>query len=257
MNFNLPESFLESYEHFNIPSYLKNGLILSDIHVPYHHIPSLEESIEYGIIKDVDFILINGDGLDCYSLSIFNPDPRLRNFGQEIEAFRQLISVFRKALPKAKIFYKLGNHEERFEKIMIARCKEFLGIKEFEFDELLACEGMEIIKDQRIVYVGNLPVLHGHEVGIKYANVNPARSLFLRTYKNSLCSHLHRTSNHNEQSLDGKIISCWSTGHLSDPHPKYRRINNWNHGIARVEKDKDGDFEVINFRIMRNKLYRT
>jgi len=258
MNYQLPESFEEAFEHYHLPDKLKNVGVISDLHLPYHNIKALEEVINYFIIKKVDSILLNGDILDCYQLSKFQPDPRKRDFAAEILAFQQFIRVLQDNVTK-KIFYKLGNHEERYDKIMISRCPEFLGIKKFEFAEVLGCRelGVTVISDQRIIYAGALPILHGHEIGMKYANVNPARTLFLKTYKSSLCGHLHRTSQHNEQSLDGKIISCWSVGHLGDPHPLYRRINNWNHGCARIEKDSSGDFEVINLRIVGNKLFRT
>lgn len=256
--YNLPESFEESFEHFYLPDKLKNVGVLSDPHVPFHNNKVIEEAINYFIIKKVDGVLLNGDILDCYQLSKFQPDPRKRHFGEEILAFQQFIRSIKDNVTK-NIFFKLGNHEERYERIMITRSPEFLGIKNFEFENVLGCEelGVTVIKDQRIVYVGQLPVIHGHEIGMKYANVNPARTLFLKTYKSAMCGHLHRTSMHNEQSLDGKIISCWSTGHLGDPHPLYRRINNWNHGCARIEKNSSGEFEVINLRMINNKLFRT
>lgn len=259
MELNWPESFEQNYEHYHLPKHLKNLLVLADTHIPYHHISALDEAIEYGIQKDIDSILLNGDILDCYMLSKFQPDPRERNFGQEIIAFQQFVKVLKDTFPDVPIFYKLANHEDRYEKIMITRCAEFLGIPHFDFENVLGCKelGVEVIKDQKIIYWGKLPILHGNEVNLKSVNVNPARSLFLKTYKSSICSHLHRTSQHNEQALDGKIISCWSTGHLGDPHPKYARINKWNHGIARIEKNEAGDFEVINFNLMQNKLYKT
>jgi predicted phosphodiesterase len=259
MKFNWPESFELSYEHYFMPKNLRNLLVLSDIHIPYHHIPALDEAVEYGIIKKIDAILLNGDIIDCYMLSKFQPDPRERNFGQEIIAFHEFIRTLKSAFPKAPIYYKMGNHEERYDRLMIRRCPEFLNIPSFIFENVLECEkfGIEVIKDQRIINFGKLPILHGHEVKIISVNVNPARSLFLKTYKSSCCAHLHRTSQHNEQALDGKIISCWSFGHLGDPHPKYARLNKWNHGLGRIEKNEDGDFEVINVNLMQNKLYRT
>ena len=255
--YNWPESFEEKYEDFHIPKIFSNTGIMSDIHIPYHSHQALDEAIDYFINKNVDSILLNGDVLDCYKLSRYNPDPRNRNFGQEIIAFQQFIKILKEALPKAKIFYKLGNHEERYERIMITRCAEFLSIPYFDFENVLGCKelGIEVIKDQRIVYIGNLPIFHGHEVGLKSINVNPARSLFLKTHVSSMCSHLHRTSSHSEPSLDKEII-CWSTGHLGEKHPKFARINKWNHGIARIESDSDGNFEVINFNLTKNKLFR-
>lgn len=257
MTYDLPQSFEERFEHYHLPENLRNVGVMSDIHIPYHSVEAIDESLNYFVKKGIDGVLLNGDIIDCYMLSKFNPDPRMRHFRDEIEAFKQFISTL-KSITK-NIFFKIGNHEERYERVMIQHCPEFLDIPQFELENVLCCQelGVEVIKEQRIVYIGSLPVIHGHEASMKYASVNPARTLFLKTYKSSLCGHLHRTSNHNEQALDGKIISTWSVGCLCDLHPKYRRLNNWNHGCARVEKDSEGNFEVINFRLMKNKVFRT
>jgi len=255
--FEWPETFEESFEHYHIPKGYNNILVLGDVHLPYHSRAALDEAIDYGIKKNVDAILLNGDIIDCYQLSVFRPDPRNRKFSEEIEAFKQFIYVLKTATG-AKIYYKLGNHEERYEKIMIDKCPEFLDIAEFDFENILGCNemGVEVIRDQRIIFAGKLPVIHGHEIGMKSAIVNPARTLFLKTKKTAMCSHLHIPSQHTSKDIEDKVISCWSTGHLGDPHPKYRRLNDWVHGCARIEKDDDGDFEVINLRLVKNRLYR-
>jgi len=254
--FNLPESFEESYEHFVVPTQYRNWLILNDTHFPYHNIRAISESLNYGVAKGIDAILLNGDGLDCYLLSKFNPDPRKRSLKAELDAFSEFLKILSKIAP---VFYKLGNHEERLERYLIANAPVLLGIPEFELVNLLHCGEMNVrvIADQKIVYIGHLPVLHGHEVKLVSVAVNPARSLFLKTKKTAICGHLHRTSQHNETALDSKLISTWSIGHLGEEHPKYARINNWNHGAARVEVDGSGNFEVINLRIQNNKLFRS
>ena len=253
---NWPESFEKSYEHFHLPKHLKNTLILSDVHIPYHHIPALDEAIDYGINKKIDSILLNGDILDCYMLSKFQPDPRERHFSDEIIAFQDFIKTLQGAFKKVPIFYKLGNHEERYDKMMIVRCPEFINIPNFDFDIVLGCTdlGLTVIKDQRIVYAGKLAIFHGHEIGLKSVNVNPARSLFLKVHTNAACSHLHRPSTHTEPSLDAEI-TCHSFGHLGEKFPKYARINKWAHGCGRVEKDEAGNYEVINVPLRGNKLF--
>jgi len=254
--FNLPQSFEEEFEHYNVPRQYKNWLIMSDLHFPYHNIRAITETLNYGIAKNIDAILINGDGMDCYLLSKFNPDPRKRNLKEELDAFGEFLDICRRIAP---VFYKLGNHEERLEYFLIRNAPVLLGIDEFNLEVLLKCgeRQIEVIKDQRIIYIGSLPVLHGHEVRLAGVAVNPARSLFLKTKKTAICAHLHRTSQHNETALDGKLISTWSSGHLGEEHPKYARINNWNHGATRVEVDEPGNFEVINLRMQGNKLFRS
>jgi predicted phosphodiesterase len=251
-----PESFEEPYESFRLPSWIKNLGIMADIHIPFHSMWALNEAINYFIIKKIDAILLNGDILDCYMLSKFNPDPTKRHFDQEVIAFKEFISILKQSLSGIPIYFKLGNHEERYEKIMISRCPEFLGIPYFDFENVLGCKDMEVnvIKDQRRIYAGKLPIYHGHEVNLKSVAVNPARSLFLKVHASALCSHLHRTSQHTEPSINEDIV-CYSTGHLSDEHPKYARENKWNHGISRIRLNEEGDYKVINFGLTENKLF--
>lgn len=254
--FNLPESFEESFEHHHLPKQYKNWLLLSDLHVPYHNIRAITEMLNYGIEKNIDAIFLNGDVMDFYMLSKFNPDPRKRDFQDELLALEKLIDVLRGIAP---VFYKLGNHEERFETYMIRNAPVLLKTREYQLNNLLQCyaKGVEIITDQKIVYMGHLPVLHGHEVRLNSGIVNPARSLFLKTKKTAICGHLHRSSQHNESTLDGRLISTWSMGHLGEEHPKYARINGWNLGATRVEVDTDGSFEVINLRVhSADKVYK-
>ena len=60
--------------------------------------------------------------------------------------------------------------------------------------------------------------------------------------------HHHQTSEHTETTLDGRTVTCWSTGCLSELHPDYARVNRWNHGFAFVETHRD-QFTVSNKRI--------
>jgi predicted phosphodiesterase len=255
--FEWPETFINPFENYYLPNNLNNTLWLADTHIPFHDPYALDVAINYGITKKIDSIFLNGDIIDCYQLSVYNPDPRKRKFWEEIEAFKQFIRVLKDAFKGKEIYYKLGNHEERYYKIMIQRAPFFLDVPGFDFENIMGCDelGVKIIKDQRIVYIGKFPVLHGHEVKLKSAVVNPARSLFLKTYRTCGMSHLHKTSQHSEQAMDGKTINTYSTGHLSDPHPEYARLNKWNHGIARVETDAEGNFVVINFPLVHNKLF--
>jgi hypothetical protein len=59
----------------------------------------------------------------------------------------------------------------------------------------------------------------------------------------------HVISEHTEPTLNGEIVTCWSTGCLSELPPRYARINKWSHGFVMVEVDSDGTFSVQNKRI--------
>jgi predicted phosphodiesterase len=241
-----------------MPTVHKRTLVIGDIHVPYHNYVGVLLMLEYAQKLNIDSILINGDFMDFHGLSKFQHDPRKRTFKQEIEAGNQMLDVLQRAFPSVKIFYKLGNHDERYENFLMNKAPELLDLDVFRFENNfnLLARGIELVRDQRIIYFGKLPVLHGHEVGMKSISVNPARTLFLKTNHSSICSHLHRTSQHSDPRLDGHIVSCWSTGHLCEEHPQYARNNKWNLGFAFVEYDKE-IFEVSNFKIIDNKVFRS
>ena len=254
MKYDLPEPEQQEYLPYILPKAATKILILSDLHIPYHDNEAIKAALDYGRVdRDINTILLNGDIMDFYSLSRFVKDPRARSLKQELEDMKKFLGV----LGDYKIYYKLGNHEERLEKYLMIKAPELLGITEFELQNLLGfgSRGIELINDQRIVMAGKLPILHGHEFWSKSTGgVNPARSLFLKSSKSALVAHSHRTSIHTEMDLMGKIITCWSVGGLCQLHPEYARINKWNHGAAFVEIDKEGGFKVDNFRISEGKV---
>ena len=231
-------------------------LILSDIHIPFHDVPSLEAALRFGKRFRPDLILFNGDLHDCYGLSKWLKDPRLRNFPKEIETLEAFFSHIRERF-KCDFILKLGNHEERVEKYLYSRAPDLVGTDNWEYSNLINASqyGIEIIKDQRIIMLGELPVVHGHEFMRGFFNpVNPARGLFLKGLHTALTSHWHRTSDHVERDVLGKIVTCWSTGCLCDLHPEYARINKWNHGFATIEVAKDKTYSVHNYRIFDGKV---
>jgi hypothetical protein len=99
-------------------------------------------------------------------------------------------------------------------------------------------------------------VFHGDELPRGMASpVNPARGAFLRTLSSLLHSHLHRTSEHTERTMDDRIITCRTTGALCGLYPEYARINKWDHGFATVVVSEDGNYECELKRIIHKRVY--
>jgi len=235
-------------------------LILGDVHIPYYDATSLKLAIEYGRKRDANVILLNGDFADCFAVSFWQKDPRERDWVGEKKACREFLAYLRKTFPKARIVYKIGNHEERIENYLQRKAPEIYGDSDFEIPALYQLDqhGVELVKDMRLVRIGKLAAIHGHEYRFAISNpVNPARGLFLRGKSNCLCNHLHQTSQHSEPNLDGKLVSCWSVGCLCNLSPRYcpKPYNKWNHGFAFVEVDKAGVFRVQNLRIIDGGIY--
>jgi predicted phosphodiesterase len=257
--FKLPESDEKEFEPFSLRSEDNKILVLSDIHCPYHNIQAVSTAIQYGLDCEVNTVLLNGDIWDFCQLSQFIKDPRSRHFLQEKEIAIEFLASLRSVFSNASFYFKQGNHEERLETYLKVKSPELYGDKTFELDQLLCFDDFDItyIKEKRTIKAGKLNILHGHELkGGLIPPVNPARGVFLRTGVQTLVGHFHRTSQHTDPNLDDDLISCWSTGCLSEIHPEWMPNNKWNHGAAIVYVEDNGDFNVDNFMINKSKVFR-
>jgi predicted phosphodiesterase len=252
--YKLPASDEADFTPYKIRGH-KRILVLSDIHVPYHSIEALTAAFDFAVKEKPDAILLNGDTIDCHRLSRFIKDPKKRNFKQELDTFKELFDIIKKTF-NCKIYFKVGNHEERYEHFLQEKAGELVGIEEFEFANILKAraEGIEIIDNKRPMQIGHLWGIHGHEyVGGISAPVNPARGLFLRSKVSCFQGHNHQTSEHTEPTLAGKMVTTFSIGCLSELHPAYMPLNKWNHGFAIIDTDGD-EFEFRNKRIYKGKV---
>jgi len=254
--YSLPASDETIYQPYAITGHKRVG-ILSDIHVPYHNIPALTAAIEYLKKQKIDGLLLNGDTIDCHRLSRFTKDPKKRNFKLELDTFKALFDVFEKQL-KCKIYFKLGNHEIRYQHFLYEKASELAGIEEFEFENIIKARarGIEAIGDKTVMKLNGLNGIHGHEyIGGISAPVNVARGLYLRGKVSAFQGHNHATSEHSETDMNGKITTTWSIGCLSELHPDYMPLNKWNHGFAMVDLSDNGeDYEFQNKRIYKGKV---
>jgi predicted phosphodiesterase len=251
--YNLPQSDEAIFQPYALES--KRLLVLSDIHIPYHSIDALSCTFDYAKKEKPDAILLNGDTLDFFGLSRFAKDPKARSFAHELKTFKEFMDVLKKTF-NAKIYFKIGNHEERYFHFLWMKAHEIVGVEEFELENIIKsrAEGIEIIKDKRIMKAGDLSIIHGHEFGGSvFSPVNIARGLFLKGKVSAMQGHNHSTSEHTESNMNGEITTTWSLGCLSELHPAYLPINKWNWGFGIIDIDGQ-DFEVRNKRIYKGKV---
>ena len=107
-----------------------------------------------------------GDLCDFYSISRWTKNPADRNFSAELKACRQTLAWLREQFPDIPIILKCGNHEERWEHWLWQHAPEISDEPEMGYATWLHLDkyGIELIKDQRIVKLGDLAVCHGHEL---------------------------------------------------------------------------------------------
>ena len=254
--YKLPPSEETEYTPFIIKGYKKVG-IMTDVHLPYHNMIALTEAIRYLKAEKVDALLLNGDIIDCFQLSRFMKDPKKRDFKYELDCLKLFFDILNKEL-NCKIFFKIGNHEVRYQHFLLQKAHELIGIEDFEFSNLIKARerGIDIIDSNRFMKLNDLNGIHGHEyIGGVSAPVNIARGLYLRGKVSAFQGHNHSTSEHTETNMDGKITTTWSIGCLSELHPAYMPLNKWNHGVAMVELDSNGiDYQFHNKRIFKGKI---
>ena len=254
--FELPESDYEERQNFIIPKGQNNILILSDIHFPYQDNKALELALQYGIENKVNCVYLNGDTLDMYHGSRFVKDRRKRDLSEELEIGRCFLRML-KEMFNCPIYFKIGNHEKRWEDYLRIQAPELLGIADFELETILRFRefGVTLVKDKQIAMAGKLPIMHGHEWQGGFAPpVNPARGLYMKAKESCIIGHHHRTSEHTEKSLKGEVTTTWSTGCLCGLQPDYAPYNNYNHGFAHVQTDKEGNYHLKNIRIINYKI---
>lgn len=252
--YKLPDSDETSYEPYILKGHKKIA-IFSDIHAPYHSIEAITAALMHAKKEKVDGLILNGDTIDCHLLSRFEKDPRRKPFAKELDIFKQMIEVFEESLG-CQVYYKIGNHEERYEHFLMQKAGELVGVEEFELENIIKSRTpkVKVIKDKRIIHAGALSIIHGHEFGQGFFSpVNVARGLALRAKTSAIQGHNHQVSEHTEVDLNGKIMTTWSVGCLCELHPKYLPINKWAHGFAIVELNGK-DFHVKNYRINKGKI---
>ena len=89
----------------------KKVMIINDVHVPYQHDGLLDEIKKH---KDMDYLVIGGDLIDCESCSSFQMLER-PTLEEELVAAHEFIQEINKII-NAEIICIKGNHEERLER---------------------------------------------------------------------------------------------------------------------------------------------
>ncbi len=245
----LPEPADCSYEFFNID----HGTwgILSDVHIPYHSLPTIKGWIDDCKRMNVTGLFLNGDVMDFYQVSDHRRDPSKPRMKEEIEKGRQFFEYLRATFPRARIVFKRGNHDERLAWYLATRAPEVFDLDDIQLPALLRLDklGIEHFGDKRVAMLGKLALIHGHEYR-GGGGVMPARWLFLRTGESAMMGHLHHPTNYTFRTISGKEVGMWSTGCACFLSPEFCPLNQWGLGWAIQEIFQNGHFHVHNKRLL-------
>lgn len=212
--FNIPEPAVLSRPPYMLPKFNDTILIFGDLHYPYQDNRAIYSAIEYGIKKEINTIILNGDCIDCYHISRFPKDSRKPTIEYEAELFYDFLINLRQTFPNALIVWKFGNHEERWDRYLKDNAPVLYMVATENLEDYIPVNELDIIvvKDQRRIIAGDLSIIHGHEYHVGVGGVNPARSMFLKARANCLVNHFHRSSSHKGNDINGKKIRTYSLG---------------------------------------------
>jgi len=253
----LPEPAPSRFRFHKLPDEGYRWLVIADLHIPFHSNEAIRLALDFAKARSTrcDAVLILGDFIDSYQLSHWLRDPRERRFSQEIEDATTVLDVILQELKPKAVIWKAGNHEYRHDRYLMQHAPEIFGIEEFSIPNYCDLErrGVEWVERGHPIVYRNLLILHGDEYkGGATSPVNPARTFYLRTHECTLAAHLHKTSEHTEQTARGVTITCWSIGCLCDLHPEWSPLNKWNQGFAVL--DTRDNWRIENYRIVEGEI---
>ena len=212
--FELPEPAVKDMTPYILPKVNDKIIVMGDLHFPFQNNDGIYKAIEYGIHKQVNTIILNGDCVDMYQVSRFTKDGRKPHVEYELEMFYDFLKNLRETFPNALIVWKFGNHEERWDTYLKINAPLLYmtgtgGLEDcFPLNEL----NVIVVKDKRCIVAGDLNILHGHEFNGGSGQVNPARGISLKAKGNVLVNHFHRSSSHKENTINDGVFRTYSLG---------------------------------------------
>ncbi len=244
-SFNIPDGEDEiEIPEMALPRRYRRIAVLSDIHLPYHDRNALVRAIKEVKSIEVDAIYLNGDLMDAYQLSKHEKNKLNRSFKYEVDMTRLFFEELRGNFKEEDIYFKIGNHDQRFDRYIMDNADQLAGLLTLEDILRLRDHRIKMVSSMTRVLAGNLSILHGHELPIKGA-VNHARAIMLKVASSVLCGHFHRDDVSYMRDLEGNVHIVYGSGCLCKLNPKYMPINNWNHGYTIVELDGTGRFNIV------------
>lgn len=256
----LPPSTMKNREFVDLPISSNKILWLSDIHIPNQDNEALSLAIEYGVKNKINCIVLGGDVLDNTPFTNHDaPPPSKEDVVNWFEYCQIFLSHLRTKFPKAHIVWIEGNHDNWYVRYLMKKAPMLFDDEYFRLPQRLDLKkyNVDFYEQHIVVRAGKLHMLHGHTIVRGFmAPVNAARGVFMRAKSSMIIGHVHATSNHSETNIKEEPISCWSTGCLCTLAPDYDPHNTkHNLGFAHILVEENGEFEVINKRIINNKIH--
>ena len=226
-------------------------VILNDIQIPFQDRKCLDLVLDFIDQLEPDGVILNGDIVDCYSLSSFNKDPHTRaTLDKEIGQSKELMERL-EVIPHK--IWQGGNHEDRLRRMLWAKAPGLVS-KYTSFQALFQLQDHGFVWKEYGDYtmLGKLMVTHGDLVNKHSAYT--AKNNFDKHGTSVIVGHTHRMGTFYKTDRNGTHVS-YENGCLCRMDPEYVSNPNWQHAFAVVHVAKGGMFNIQSIPILNSKLF--
>lgn len=232
-------------------------VVLNDIQVPFQDKRVLSLVLKFVDELKPDEVVLNGDVVDCYSISDFDRDPLTKaSLSREIREAGQLMHRLRNIPRKVWIG---GNHEDRLRRHVWKNTKLISGMDDktravvvtaMGFPEVfgLGEYGFDWVPYGGLYKIGKLTATHGSMVRRHSGDSGRAH---LDKYGTSvIIGHTHRGGITYRRDVRG-VHAAYENFCLCRLDPEWTQHPNWQHGFSVVHTDvRSGFFNVQSIPIL-------
>ena len=229
---------------------LETWVVMNDLQIPFQDKKVLEAVVTFSLFIKPDGLILNGDVVDCYSLSDFDKNPATEaTLNREIRESADLMS---KLEPIPIKWWLGGNHEDRLRRVLWQNPK-FAAIEKLDFPKLFDLEtyGFKWKPYGGIIKLGSLIVTHGSMV-LKHSGWT-AREHFMKYGSSVLIGHTHRLGTYYRTNAKG-VHAAWENGCLCKLTPEYAQAVDWQQGFSVIHLDGNM-FSVQQIPIVNRKFF--
>ncbi|HEY6019531.1 MAG TPA: metallophosphoesterase [Candidatus Paceibacterota bacterium] len=235
---------------------LQTYVILNDIQYPFEDKRAMR--LVLGFIDDLkpQGVILNGDIVDCYSISDFDRSPLSRaSLDREIRCSQSLMGRLHRVPIKLWIG---GNHEDRLRRHVWKNPKLLRDLDQASRERVVAAldfpevfglgeHGFSWLPYGGTTYLGKLLVTHGSMVSRHSGQT--ARAHMDKYGTSVLIGHTHRGGVHYKRDIRG-VHAGYENFCLCRLDPEYVQNPNWQQGFSVVHVASNGFFNVQQIPIL-------
>ncbi len=234
-------------------------MITGDYHIPFIDESAYNSMLSFANQYKPDYFIINGDFLDCYSISVFDKNPsRKHTLKDEIELGKKYLKDLRKKLSNSKIYFLEGNHDGRIDRQLWKNPEIYEVASEyFSVKHLLELDKFKIDyikidmdywkKDNGHLQLGDVVIMHGDNIlngasTSKYSGYS-AKNTMMTLQSSVAINHVHRLALVNHKTPYSELVGM-ECGMIA----QHTGTANWQQGFV--------TFEIIENKSVNHQLHK-